>query len=360
MGKLMVVFLTGLTAAALSLVLMVGAADAAAPGDPFYAVDRQIEAMQLKLTGSPGSRLELQARLTAERMAELQEVAARGDLIHFNEALTALEQSVVEVEAAAAEESLTPQAVSALIDRALTHGAALDENENENDNDGVNENENANDGDDNANDNGNVNDGGGDDNANDNANSNDNDNANTNDTPPYKHPRTGGSCGEARDDSHPAAAKLGANYGVGSSEVMDWFCGGYGFGEIALAYKLAQLNGIAVDEIFQLRSGGMGWGLIMQQYGLIGKNKPPKNNGKQNGKTQPTPVVGPPPAAAQPTPAAPGLQGKQNPVPNGLGPTNPGGKPPVNPGGGNKGGNGNGNGGGNGGGNNKGGGGKKP
>lgn len=358
MGKVIAVLLTCFTVAVISMVLMVGAVNAAAPGDPLYSVDRQLEAVRMGLADTRQGMLNLQVELIAERMSELHEVAARGDLANFDSALTALEESLVAIEVLSATESLPQSTVSALIDRALIDkGALLDEND-ENDNDAddntnINNNDYAN-----TNDNGNTND-----------NNNTNDNGNINENPAYKHPRSGGNCGDEGDDSHPAAEKLGSNYGVSAGEVMDWFCGGYGFGEIALGYKLGQLNGVPVQEIFQLRADGMGWGRIMQQYGLIGKNKTTKNNGNSNGSAQPTPAVQVVPNPVQPTPQ-PVLQGPKNPNSGGMPSTKQGNNKPKNNGGGNgnignngSGGgnrnNGGGNGGNQGGGNNNGGG-KKP
>ena len=66
---------------------------------------------------------------------------------------------------------------------------------------------------------------------------------------------------------------------------MGWFCQGYGFGEIDLAYELAQISGKPVSEIFAMRASGMGWGNIKKaiEAGLEtprpngNPNKPPKD-----------------------------------------------------------------------------------
>jgi hypothetical protein len=62
---------------------------------------------------------------------------------------------------------------------------------------------------------------------------------------------------------------LAALYGVSYAEIMGWFCDGFGFGEIDLAYSLSQTSGVAVADIFAMRLAGMDWGEIMQQLGLI-------------------------------------------------------------------------------------------
>ena len=83
---------------------------------------------------------------------------------------------------------------------------------------------------------------------------------------------------------HPKGEKLATEFGVEYTEIMDWFCQGYGFGEISHAYDISKLKGVTVDEVFEMRASGMGWGKIKQFYGLIGKDAHPKNgNGSGNG-----------------------------------------------------------------------------
>ena len=53
-------------------------------------------------------------------------------------------------------------------------------------------------------------------------------------------------------------------------EIMGWFCKGFGFGEIDLAYDLSRQTGTPVTEVFNLRSSGMGWGEVRKQ--LLGDN----------------------------------------------------------------------------------------
>lgn len=70
---------------------------------------------------------------------------------------------------------------------------------------------------------------------------------------------------ENRAEEHPDAIRLAARYGVTSLEIMEWFCKGFGFGEIDLAYGLSQSSGVVVSQIFSMRSGGMGWGNIKKE-----------------------------------------------------------------------------------------------
>ncbi len=92
----------------------------------------------------------------------------------------------------------------------------------------------------------------------------------------------------------PTAEMLAETYGVDYEEIMGWFCQGFGFGEIDLAYSLSQQNpDYSVEEIFALRSSGMGWGAIKEQVlpKQVGNDNAPQNNVEKPTKTprpQPT------------------------------------------------------------------------
>lgn len=76
-------------------------------------------------------------------------------------------------------------------------------------------------------------------------------------------------------DPHPHATTLAERYGVSYAEIMGWFCQGFGFGEIEIAYDLAAESGLPVTDVFALRQSGLGWGQIMQQLGALpGGGKP--------------------------------------------------------------------------------------
>ena len=82
---------------------------------------------------------------------------------------------------------------------------------------------------------------------------------------------------------HPTGTKLAERYGVTYEEIMGWFCQGFGFGEIDLAYGLSLESGRPVAEIFAMKSGGMGWGEIKKLLDPDGKvpgDKNDKNNNK--------------------------------------------------------------------------------
>lgn len=84
----------------------------------------------------------------------------------------------------------------------------------------------------------------------------------------------------------PTGDRLAQQYGVSYEEIMGWFCQGYGFGEIDLAYSLSlqsmqSSTPMGVEEIFAMRSEGMGWGEIKKKVEQPQLDlKPPKDNGK--------------------------------------------------------------------------------
>ncbi len=86
----------------------------------------------------------------------------------------------------------------------------------------------------------------------------------------------------------PKATKLADEYNRPYDEIMGWFCQGFGFGEIDLAYNLAMQkqgqnqNAIDVTQIFEMRKSGLGWGEIKQQLDA-------KLNAKPNEQNQNTP-----------------------------------------------------------------------
>jgi hypothetical protein len=79
---------------------------------------------------------------------------------------------------------------------------------------------------------------------------------------------------------HPTGMTLANRYNVDYSEIMSWFCQGFGFGEIDLAYSLSRDTGIPVSNIFGMKSAGMGWGNIK-------KDLQPKQPGPPDDKGKP-------------------------------------------------------------------------
>jgi hypothetical protein len=68
---------------------------------------------------------------------------------------------------------------------------------------------------------------------------------------------------------------LSQQYNVSYEEIMGWFCQGFGFGEIDLAYSLSLQSNTPVADIFAMRRSGLGWGEIKKKLsGNPGKGKP--------------------------------------------------------------------------------------
>lgn len=74
---------------------------------------------------------------------------------------------------------------------------------------------------------------------------------------------------------HPFAAKMVERYGVTEQWVMDYFCDGYGMGQIMLALKTGEIEGIDSDPeaLLTERANGVGWGNIWKGLGLIGSER---------------------------------------------------------------------------------------
>ncbi len=79
----------------------------------------------------------------------------------------------------------------------------------------------------------------------------------------------------------PTGLTLAQRHGVSYEEIMGWFCAGFGFGTIDLAYSLSQETGTDVAVIFTMSASGMGWGQIRAQ--LLGN--PGGNNGNPGGNS---------------------------------------------------------------------------
>jgi len=96
---------------------------------------------------------------------------------------------------------------------------------------------------------------------------------------------------------HPEGLRLAQVYGVPYAEIIGWFCDGFGFGDIDLAYGLAQDSGAAVATIFAMRRQGLSWGEIMQALGLLPGPTPTPVN-----PTTTPPATAPPAASSTPPP----------------------------------------------------------
>jgi hypothetical protein len=70
--------------------------------------------------------------------------------------------------------------------------------------------------------------------------------------------------------NHPVALQLAQSFGVSYDEIIGWHCRGFGFGEIARAYLLAEQTVESPDMYFALKESGMGWGQIVRDAGISG------------------------------------------------------------------------------------------
>ena len=143
----------------------------------------------------------------------------------------------------------------------------------------------------------------------------------------------GTTCTES--DPHPEATRLAERHGVPYEEIMGWFCAGFGFGEIDIAYSLAASTGRSVGAIFDMRTSGMGWGQIRQELGDLPGGPPdgagppddvgpPDGTGPPDGAGPPK-DVGPPDGAGPPDDVGPPEEGGP---PDGAGPPGDGGDQP--------------------------------
>ncbi len=92
-------------------------------------------------------------------------------------------------------------------------------------------------------------------------------------------------CGTNPANPPAALDALATEVGASQSDVLGYWCQGFGLGEIRVAYEIAQLSGKDVSSIFQMKTNGMGWGQIANQLNVRPAHMPPDNpgNGKGNG-----------------------------------------------------------------------------
>jgi len=94
-----------------------------------------------------------------------------------------------------------------------------------------------------------------------------------------------------KGSTQPVAESLAGSFGVPVSEIVGWFCKGYGFGEIARVYLLAQKGGtLTPDQIFAMLAAGKSWEQIILAAGVSPKDLAPgavisagKGHSKGNG-----------------------------------------------------------------------------
>ncbi len=78
-----------------------------------------------------------------------------------------------------------------------------------------------------------------------------------------------------KETNHPLAAKIAERYGIDEETMMTYYCQGYSIGEIMLALKTSQMEGVEVsfEDILAGLDGPDAWGQIWQDMGLIGWEK---------------------------------------------------------------------------------------
>lgn len=99
---------------------------------------------------------------------------------------------------------------------------------------------------------------------------------------------------------HPVGMKLAQRYGVTYEEIMGWFCMGFGFGEIDLAYGLSVQTGVPVEEIFQMKMDGMGWGNIKKELNSLPGNGNSSGNPNRGNSNKDKPDKAKPPKPNKP------------------------------------------------------------
>jgi hypothetical protein len=226
------------------------AADGAAPGEALYSLDRSIEEARLDLTSDPQAVFELQLALATERLEEAKKLLGKSKTEQFNEALSNYDAAVAVIaETIQSSAAKDDSVLGNLLDEAIaSHDALLAEMViGERDGEMVQ------------------------------IRDRDRDHW----------------CLPGADDIHPMLERLAEEYGVPYEEMVDWFCDGFGLGELGLAYRINEESGTPVADLFEARvESNMGWGLILQDEGLIGR---PEEAGPPEGVPQgPPDEQGPP------------------------------------------------------------------
>lgn len=238
MVKILIAVAAALVLAVGASGVLVGVADAAAPGDALYGLDRAVENLRLNLAAGPEARLRLQQEYTLERLMEIQTLTASGEKEHLGQALRELSQSLVETSRAANNAGAQAQEVNELLQETFQKAQGKEKNKE----------------------------------------------PKPKKTPPASEKtetnEQAAYCGGVQSDRHPVGDKLAERYNTTYEAIMAWFCQGYGFGEVELAYRISREAGVSIETVFAQKEGGMGWGEIMQFYKMIGKDKPPKEKNK--------------------------------------------------------------------------------
>jgi RNase P/RNase MRP subunit p29 len=91
---------------------------------------------------------------------------------------------------------------------------------------------------------------------------------------------SGGYYCEQSEEMHPFGEKLASRYDEVKYETLqEWFCSGFGWGQIMLALKTSEITGDDFEALLVRRGDGEGWGQIWQDLELIGR---PEDAGPRN------------------------------------------------------------------------------
>lgn len=106
----------------------------------------------------------------------------------------------------------------------------------------------------------------------------------------YEYRFTNAYCVDGKKETdHPLAAKIAERYGITEDLVMTYYCQGYSIGEIMLAIKTSQMEGVEMtpEEILDNLESNDAWGLLWQDMKLIGSEKDGKSPPGQLKKLEP-------------------------------------------------------------------------
>jgi hypothetical protein len=236
------------------------AANQSLPGDTLYPLNQTVEQWRLELARDEQSRFELQLAFADKRLHEAARLARRGNLAGIEEALNGYQMVMANVTQAVetADPEQQPLFASRLETATANHDASLtglfvavgrEEDE------------------------------------------------------PLADESQAMAvfCQTDSSMTHPVANQLATQYAVDYETIVAWFCQGFGFGEIGLAYNLSQQTETAVADLFALREAGYSWGQIMQQHNQLLPLLPVPDESEAGPPIQPTtpgdkpqPAPGPP------------------------------------------------------------------
>jgi hypothetical protein len=101
---------------------------------------------------------------------------------------------------------------------------------------------------------------------------------------PAETPSVNGFYCQAGAPPHPFGMRLAERYGVEYQQVQQYFCEGFGWGEIVLALHTARvMNGVDATSLLEARRNGQGWGEIWHGLGVFGRPKDTASPGDRDG-----------------------------------------------------------------------------